>query len=36
VGEGGLAEAGRAVEEGVVEGFVAVLGGVDGDAKVVL
>jgi len=36
VGERGLAEAGRAVEEEVVERFVALLGGVDGDAEVVL
>jgi hypothetical protein len=36
VGEGGLSEAGRAVEEKVVERFVALLGGVDGDAEVVL
>jgi len=31
-----LAKAGRAVEEQVVERFVALLGGVDGDAEVVL
>jgi len=31
-----LAEAGRAVEEQVVERFVALLGSVDGDAEVVL
>jgi hypothetical protein len=31
-----LAEAGRAIEQRVVEGLVAVLGGVDGDAEVVL
>jgi hypothetical protein len=36
VGEGCLAEAGRAVEEEVVERLVAPLGGVDGDAEVVL
>ena len=36
VGERGLAEAGRAVEEQVVERLAALLGGVDGDAEVVL
>jgi len=36
VGERRLAEAGRAVEEEVVEWFVALLGGIDGDAEVVL
>jgi hypothetical protein len=36
VGEGGLAEAGRAVEEEVVERLAALFGGVDGDAEVVL
>jgi hypothetical protein len=36
VSEGGLAKAGRAVEEQVVERFAALLGGVDGDAEVVL
>jgi len=35
VGERGLAEAGRAVEEQVVERFAALLSGVDGDAKIV-
>jgi hypothetical protein len=32
VGEGGLAESGRAIEEEVVERFCALLGGVDGYA----
>jgi hypothetical protein len=36
VGEGGLAEAGRAVEEEMVERLAALFGGVDGDAEVVL
>jgi hypothetical protein len=36
VGERGLAEAGRAVEEEVVERLAALLGGVDGDAEIVL
>ena len=36
VGECGLAEAGRAVEEDVVERFFAFGGGLDGDAEVVL
>jgi hypothetical protein len=36
VGERGLAEAGRAVEEQVIERFGSPLGGVDGDAQVVL
>jgi len=36
VGERGLAEAGRAVEEDVVERFFALGGGLDGDAEVVL
>jgi hypothetical protein len=35
VREGRLAEARRAVEEEVVERFIALLGGVDGDAEVV-
>jgi hypothetical protein len=35
VGECGLAEAGRAIEEEVIERLVALLGGVDGDAEVV-
>jgi hypothetical protein len=34
VGEGGLAEAGRAVEEEVVEGLAAAVGGLNGDAEV--
>ena len=34
VGEGGLAEAGRAVEEDMVEGLAAVLGGADEDLEV--
>jgi hypothetical protein len=36
VGERGLAEAGRAVEEQVVERLVPLFRRVDGDAKVVL
>jgi hypothetical protein len=36
VGERRLAEAGRPVEEDVVERFVALGGGLDGDAEVVL
>jgi hypothetical protein len=36
VGEGGLAEAGRAVEEQVVERLAALFGSVHGDAEVVL
>src|SRR5439155_10346323 len=36
VGERGLAKAGRAIEEQVVERFVALLGGVYGDAEIVL
>jgi hypothetical protein len=36
VGERGLAEAGRAVEEHVVQRLVALLRGLDGDAQVVL
>jgi hypothetical protein len=36
VGERGLAEPGRAVEEEVIERFVSLLGGVDGDAEIVL
>jgi hypothetical protein len=36
MGEGGLAEAGRAIEEDVVEGFFALEGGLNGDAEVVL
>jgi hypothetical protein len=32
----GLAEAGRAVEQQVVEGLVALLGGVDSDTEVIL
>jgi hypothetical protein len=35
VGERGLAETGRAVEEEVVERLVALFGGIDGDAEVV-
>ncbi len=34
--EGGLAEPGGAVEEEVVQRLVALLGGVDGDAEVIL
>jgi hypothetical protein len=36
MGERGLAEAGRPVEEGVVQGLVAVFRRIDGDAEVVL
>jgi len=36
VGECRLAEAGRPVEEDVVERFVALGGGLDGDAEIVL
>jgi len=36
VGKGGLAEAGRAVEEQVVERLAALFGSVYGDAEVVL
>jgi len=36
VGKGGFAEAGRAVEEQVVQRLVALFGGIDGDAEIVL
>ncbi len=36
MGKGGLAEAGRAVEEEVVQGLFALLRGLDGDGEVVL
>jgi hypothetical protein len=36
VRESGFAETRRAIEQQVVERFVALLGGVDGDAEVVL
>ncbi len=36
MGERGLAKAGRPVEEDVIERFIALGGGLDGDAEVVL